>query len=97
MNKLSWNTLDKQDDLVGWLVKVISGISHSYWYKVITKQDALGDIFGSFGMTEEEAIEAYQVNGKVSWAMGSDSRPDAPSKYINKINKYTIIPIKKIF
>ena len=95
MNKLSRNTLEKQGDLIGWLVKVISPTGGE-WYKVIVDQNKFGDIRGSYGYTEEAAIESYQGMYDYGWAIG-DRSLEISCIDINKINQYKIVPIRKIF
>ena len=94
IESLSWAEIE---DLTGWLVRIQAKESDWHrtgWYKVVEKQDKSGNVWGSFGNSEEEAIENYKQTYSFDWAFFDKGVKDTNPE---RINKYIISPIRKIF
>ena len=95
IESLSWEEIE---DLTGWLVKIQAKeieYKKTGWYKVVIKQSKAGNLWGSYGNTEEEAIESCKDAFKsYDWAFFNNAVED---KDPERINKYIAIPIRKIF
>ena len=95
INSLSWQ---EPESLMGWLVRIKAKeveYNRTGWYKVVNIQNESGNLWGSYGETEEEAIENYKKSyNSWDWAFFHNGLADTDPK---RISKYTVSPIRKIF